>query len=95
MRQPDGKLVAAGTGDNGSQFVFALARYNPNGSLDTSFNGTGNVTTAIGSVQDDAIALARQPDGKLVAAGYSDNGSNDDFALARYNPNGSLDPSFG
>jgi uncharacterized delta-60 repeat protein len=92
--QPDGKLLAAGTGDNGSQFVFALARYNPNGSLDTSFNGTGKVTTPIGSVQDDAIALARQSDGKLVAAGYSTNGSQHDFALARYNPNGSLDTSF-
>jgi uncharacterized delta-60 repeat protein len=92
--QPDGKLLAAGIGDNGSHFVFALARYNPNGSLDTSFNGTGKVTTPMGSVQDDAIALARQPDGKLLAAGYSSRGPTDDFALARYNPNGSLDTSF-
>jgi uncharacterized delta-60 repeat protein len=91
--QPDGKLVAAGVGDNGSHFAFALARYNPNGSLDTSFNGTGKVTTAIGAVQDDAIDLAQQPDGKLVAAGYSTNGSQHDFALSRYNPNGSLDLS--
>jgi uncharacterized delta-60 repeat protein len=93
--QPDGKLVAAGVGDNGSQFAFALARYNANGSLDTNFNGSGKVTTAIGSVQDGAAALARQPDGKLVAAGLSYNGSTDDFALARYNPDGSLDPAFG
>jgi uncharacterized delta-60 repeat protein len=92
--QPDGKLAAAGIGHNGSQFVFALARYNPNGSLDTSFNGTGKVTSPIGSVQDNAIALARQPDGKLVAAGYSYNGPRRFFALARYNANGSLDTSF-
>jgi uncharacterized delta-60 repeat protein len=92
--QPDGKLVAAGESHNGSDDVIALARYNPNGSLDTSFNGTGKVTTAIGSARDVAAALALQPDGKLVAAGHSNNGSNSDFALARYNPNGSLDTSF-
>jgi uncharacterized delta-60 repeat protein len=95
VRQPDGKLVAAGYSDNGSNLDFALARYNPNGSLDTSFNGTGKVTTAIGSGYDAADALAVQPDGKLVVAGYGSNGSNNDFALVRYNPNGSLDTSFG
>jgi uncharacterized delta-60 repeat protein len=94
VRQPDGKLVAAGDTDNGSNFDLALARYNPNGSLDTSFNGTGKVTTAIGSNDEHAYALALQPDGKLVVAGRSYNGTNDDLALARYNPNGSLDTSF-
>jgi len=92
--QPDGKLLVAGAGDNGSHLVFALARYNPNGSLDTSFNGTGKVMTAIGSVQDDAIAFAQQADGKLLAAGYSYVGNTRVFALARYNGNGSLDSSF-
>ena len=47
----------------------------PNGSLDTSFNGTGKVTTAIGSGNDRGLALALQPDGKLVVAGRSNNGS--------------------
>jgi uncharacterized delta-60 repeat protein len=92
--QPDGKLVAAGASSNGSNFDFALARYNPDGSPDTSFNGSGMVTTAIGSGHDYASALALQPDGKLVAAGESASGSNFDFALARYNPDGSLDTSF-
>jgi uncharacterized delta-60 repeat protein len=92
--QPDGKLVAAGYSWNGSQYVFALARYNPDGSLDTNFNGTGTVTTAIGPSDDEIYGLAVQPDGKLVAAGWSSNGSNDDFALARYNPDGSLDTGF-
>src|SRR5262249_35254282 len=73
---------------------FALARYNPNGSLDTSFNGTGKLTTTIGSFND-ASALALQPDGKLVAARTSWGGrSNSVFALARYNPDGSPDTSF-
>jgi uncharacterized delta-60 repeat protein len=92
--QPDGKLVAAGSSLAGSQFVFALARYNPNGSLDTSFNGTGKVTTAFGTSQDEVDALVLQPDGKLVAAGFSKVGSQNVFALARYNANGSLDTSF-
>jgi uncharacterized delta-60 repeat protein len=93
--QPDGRLAAAGESYNGSDWDFALARYNPDGSLDTSFKGTGKVTTAIGSGEDVAYSLALQPDGKLVAAGdTSDNGSNFEFALARYNPGGSLDTSF-
>jgi uncharacterized delta-60 repeat protein len=92
--QPDGKLIAAGISYNGSDRDFALVRYNPNGSLDTSFNGTGKVTTAIGPGDDWAEAVALQPDGKLVVAGYSWNGSDYDLALVRYNPNGSLDTSF-
>ena len=92
--QPDGKLVAAGVSHTGSQNVFALARYNPDGSLDTSFNGTGKVTTAFRTGDDEAAALVLQPDGKLVAAGYSAAGSSSVFALARYKPDGSLDTSF-
>src|SRR5207247_301788 len=93
--QPDGKIVVAGgTRDASSNDAFALARYNADGSLDTSFNGTGKVTTAIGS-DDFADGVALQPDGKIVAAGYSyDGGSSYDFALARYNADGSLDTSF-
>jgi uncharacterized delta-60 repeat protein len=83
-RQPDGKLVAAGYSHNGANNDFALARYNPNGSLDTSFNGSGKVTTGIGSGDDEAWALVLQPDGKLVAAGGSYNGSQEDFAVARF-----------
>ena len=58
-------------------------RYNTDGTLDTSFDSDGKVITAIGS-GDDALAVAIQSDGKIVVAGYSDNGSNDDFALVRY-----------
>ncbi|HET6867778.1 MAG TPA: PASTA domain-containing protein [Solirubrobacteraceae bacterium] len=92
--QPDGKLVLAGHSYTGSQDVFALVRYNPDGSLDTSFHGSGKVTTAIGTAQDDASSLALQPDGRLLAAGASYTGSSYDFALVRYNPDGSLDTSF-
>jgi uncharacterized delta-60 repeat protein len=92
--QPDGKLVVAGHSANGPDYDFALARYNPNGSLDTTFNGTGKVITPFGGGLDKAQALVVQPDGKLLAAGYSHNGSNYDVALARYNANGSLDTTF-
>jgi uncharacterized delta-60 repeat protein len=66
----------------------------PSGALDTSFNTTGKVITAIGSDSDIAFALALQPDGNIVVAGYCVNGSNNDFCLARYLASGALDPSF-
>jgi uncharacterized delta-60 repeat protein len=91
--QPDGKLVAGGRTDGDSP-EFALARYNPNGSLDTSFGTGGKVTTALGPEDDEIWALVLQPDGKLVAAGQSTDGSNEYFALARYEPNGTLDTGF-
>ncbi|MBL8311384.1 MAG: hypothetical protein JNL19_13245 [Burkholderiales bacterium] len=93
--QPDGKIVAAGHCGTGLTDDFCVARYQSNGSLDTSFNGTGMVITPIGSSADRATGLALQPDGKIVLAGYCLNGSNYDFCLARYQTNGSLDSAFG
>ena len=82
--QSDGKIVAAGFSHNGIDNDFALARYNTDGSLDTSFDTDGKVTTAIGAATDIANSVAIQSDGKIVAAGYANNGSNNDFALVRY-----------
>ncbi|TMB40384.1 MAG: hypothetical protein E6J55_21300 [Deltaproteobacteria bacterium] len=94
--QSDGKLVAAGNAWKDSVDAdFAVVRYNTNGSLDATFGAGGKVTTSIGSDEDDAYALALQPDGKLVAAGVTLNGFRWDFALVRYNANGSLDTTFG
>jgi len=94
--QSDGKFVAAGYSFNGTNSDIALARYNANGSLDTTFGTGGIVTTDIGNVDNASFALAIQPaDGKLIAAGSSINGTNDDFALVRYNTNGTLDNTFG
>ncbi len=93
--QSDGKLVAAGYSNNGSNLDFALVRYNADGSLDTTFGTGGKVTTSVGSSDDAAYGLGIQSDGKLVAAGYSNNGSNADFALVRYNADGGLDTTFG
>lgn len=100
--EPDGKLVAAGAESNtsGARGVFALVRYNSDGSLDTSFGRGGTVTTAIG-VDAGLSALVIQPDGKLVAAGYSKRGTVENgslreyFTLVRYERNGSVDRSFG
>lgn len=92
--QPDGKIIVAGSSSNGFDVDFAIVRYNANGSLDTSFNGTGKVFTAFGSANDQAYSVALQSDGKIVAAGFSFVGSSNDFAVARYNTDGSLDTSF-
>jgi uncharacterized delta-60 repeat protein len=96
VAQPDGKLVAAGfTVAGGVWAGFALARYLPDGSLDPVFGTGGRAVTSAGGLRS-ALALARQPDGKLVAAGWGAvPGSLRDFALARYLPDGTLDPAFG
>jgi uncharacterized delta-60 repeat protein len=84
--QPDGKIVVAGS----SGGAFALARYNPDGSLDRSFDLDGKVTTLFGGGDGSANAVAIQRDGKIVVAGTSGGA----FALARYNADGSLDNTF-
>jgi uncharacterized delta-60 repeat protein len=88
LLQRDGKIVA--TGGTGADFL--LERYRTDGSLDSTFGSGGRVTTDFGSESADwAYAAALQPDQKIVAAG--DNSG--DFELARYEPDGSLDPTFG
>ena len=97
--QPDGKIVAGGTSSIDKARLFALARYNGDGTIDQTF-GTGGTTTTDfprgfgGSM----AALVMQPGGKLVAAGSATTGSGDepgDFALVRYQPNGREDTTFG
>src|SRR5436190_49235 len=69
--QSDGKIVVAGSTDNGNSTKIAVLRYNPNGTLDNTFNGTGMVSTSNGGVYDFANALAIQPDGKILVTGES------------------------
>src|SRR5213083_808630 len=100
--QPDGKIIAAGTvfvdfnpGDM-SDTDFALARYNPDGSLDTTFGNGGTVTTDFFGNEDDAFSVLIQPDGKIVAVGSAnDPASFYDFAAVRYLSNGTIDTTFG
>jgi uncharacterized delta-60 repeat protein len=89
--QPDGKIVVAGR----AGINFALARYNANGSLDTSFGTGGKVVTTFNSNFNQANAVAILSDGKIIAAGYTQDSSGFyDLALARYNSDGSLDTTF-
>ncbi|MUG95780.1 hypothetical protein F7734_26855 [Scytonema sp. UIC 10036] len=88
--QPDGKIVMAGSNND-----FVLARYNTNGTLDTSFGSNGKVITPVGSGVDAGFNLAIQANGKIVVTGFAENGTNRDLALVAYNPNGTLDTSFG
>ena len=82
--QSDGKIVAAGYANNGTDYVFAVARYNSVGGLDSSFGTGGKLTTLIGISDDGANTVAIQADGKIIAAGYSDASNSYQFALARY-----------
>jgi uncharacterized delta-60 repeat protein len=93
--QQDGKIVVGGfSNDSFGIGDFALLRYNSDGSLDTTFNGSGKVITDMEFNSDDGcLSLIIQPDGKILAAGYSTRNVN--IALARYNSDGSLDSSFG
>ncbi len=94
--QPNQKIITAGYSERGTDYVFALARYNIDGTLDRTFGLDGKVITDFGGYGDQARSVAIQSDGKIIAAGYSDNGSFDYFfALARYNSDGTLDNSFG
>jgi uncharacterized delta-60 repeat protein len=100
--QPDGKIIAAGTdfvnftNDDSSNTDFALARYNPDGTPDTTFSGDGQVATDFDGFNDDAFSILIQPDGKLVAVGSAKNPANFyDFATTRYLSNGTIDSTFG
>jgi uncharacterized delta-60 repeat protein len=96
--QSDGKIVVAGGaadffGNGLATYDFAVARYNPNGSLDTTFDGDGKVKTPIGTKGDIPYSVAIQSDGKIVVAGLTEN-TTQDFAVVRYNTDGSLDTTF-
>jgi uncharacterized delta-60 repeat protein len=97
--QQDGKILAGGaseTGpgsDDGCRFV--LARYNQDGTPDTSFGVNGIVTTRIGQKYNVAHSVEIQPDGMILLAGEANDSIFNDFAVARYHPDGSMDHSFG
>jgi uncharacterized delta-60 repeat protein len=94
--QSNGKIVAAGVASVNGHDRFALARYDADGALDTTFgpHGNGTVTTRLGS-NANARGVALQSNGKIVAAGAADVNGHDRFALARYDADGALDTTFG
>lgn len=93
--QPDGKILAAGISDNGSNLDFAVVRYTTTGALDTGFGTAGKVTVAVGTLNDWCHGIKMQGDGKILLAGASHNGSDYDTTLVRLTNNGLLDTTFG
>lgn len=93
--QKDGKIVVGGSAMSelaGNKF--AIARFNTNGSIDSSFDADGKQTTAVGDANSTAYSMALQDDGKIIMAGYTTVAGINRFAISRFNTNGSLDNSF-
>ncbi len=99
--QPNGQIIAAGSSFSNSRQVedFIVARYNANGSLDKRFGKNGKITTDFFRNVDSISAIAIQPDGRIIVAGFAQLGGSGStprvFALARYRNDGSPDTSFG
>ena len=95
--QSDGKIIVAGMTTSATTGKdFACVRYNANGSLDTTFGTSGIVTNDLQTGSDDVVySVALQADGKIILAGYSDDGSNKNAAIIKLNSDGTLDTSFG
>ncbi|RYH73052.1 T9SS type A sorting domain-containing protein [Flavobacteriaceae bacterium 144Ye] len=100
--QSDGKILITGTSSknstgDGDIYDKTLIRYNTDGTLDTSFNSTGIIFTSYESGGNDGgYSIIIQTDGKIIVCGSSYIGANDDnFALTRYNNDGSIDSTFG
>src|SRR5262249_22543386 len=92
----DGRIVVAGYTTNDDKKQCALACFKANGSLDTSFNGTGKVITNFGGDGDaEGEGVAAQSDGKTVVVGYATVAGLPRFATTRYNTDGTLDTTFG
>ncbi|HVZ43898.1 MAG TPA: Ig-like domain-containing protein [Ramlibacter sp.] len=96
--QPDGKILLGGHVTIGGHEDFCVVRLDADGSLDTTFNPTGATpgveTLAVGSGDDEAVSLAVQPDGRIVLAGRSWNGTDWDTSVVRLDADGSLDSTF-
>jgi uncharacterized delta-60 repeat protein len=92
--QPDSKILAVGSSDSGSEVDFAIARYNPDGSLDYSFSSDGIDVAAVGNEADFAFDVAIQPGNEILIAGWSMVGNGVDYSVMRFLPDGSVDLSF-
>jgi uncharacterized delta-60 repeat protein len=92
--QSDGKIVVTGVVFDGIKTNFTTARYNTNGSFDSTFSNDGIVTTSVGTSLNSSNAVSIQTDGKVVIAGEAKNGSNFEIVVIRYTANGVLDTTF-
>jgi uncharacterized delta-60 repeat protein len=92
--QSDGKVLMAGRAWNGSEYDFGVARFNTDGTLDSSFGVGGLARTDLGSIFDTPYAMAVQTNGRIVVVGQTE-GEGYDFGMVRFNTDGSLDSGFG
>lgn len=93
------RILAAKSSFNGLNTDFAVVRYNRDGTLDTTFTSTnlptgGYLRTDLAGNNDVANSVVIDTDGKILAAGYSNNGASNEFALIRYNDDGTMDTTF-
>lgn len=93
--QPDGKIIVVGQAGEPATYKATAARYNTDGSLDTSFGNNGTLIIAIGNAKSYATDVAIQEDGKIVIAGYTYDNVTSQGAILRLNEDGSFDTSFG
>ena len=97
--QPDGRILVAGMVSDlaTASLQLAVARYNPDGSVDDGFGAGGIAATPVGSAGGAASTLALQPDGRIIVAGtaYAHGATSDQFALTCFTPAGKLDLTFG
>jgi len=92
--QDDGKIIAAGKKVGTPLSDMAMVRYHPDGRVDSLFGNDGIVETNIRE-EDEAFSIAIQPDGQIILAGFASISASGDFAVTRYNPDGTLDKFFG
>lgn len=92
--QADGRIILAGYSANDDKNHFAVVRYNDNGIPDKTFNGNGKQTANVNSDLQIGNSVAIQKNGKIIVAGYTLKGAYNDFAVARFNTNGSPDKTF-
>ncbi|HZV68025.1 MAG TPA: T9SS type A sorting domain-containing protein [Saprospiraceae bacterium] len=92
--QPDQKLLAVGSSGSGGSADIVVVRYLPDGSPDPDFGANGIARMDFDGLPSTGYAIALQPDGQIVLAGYTSNNNNIDFALSRLNPDGTQDTTF-
>ncbi len=94
--QSDGKIIAAGIVSNlSNDDDFAVVRYNTDGDVDNTFGGGGIVITTVGPDEDELYTTVIQTDGKILAAGYTEDAGETHLAIVRYDSTGALDDTFG
>lgn len=94
--QTDGKIVVVGNANAFGTSDFAIVRFNPNGSLDSTFSGDGKAVFGLGAAADDAFDAVIQADGKIVVVGTTVGATTgNDWGALRLNTDGSLDNTFG